>query len=88
MFYEVVFKGIASGVSEIEPITIDAYANGGYTIDYETFEKYGLSDFFIKFNDELIYVYSKNPLGLHILGGISTIYGLKKPPLFGEAALV
>ncbi len=88
MFYEVAFKGITGGVSRIEPITIDAYVNEGYTIDYGTFEKYSSSDFFIKLNDELIYVYSKNPVGLRILEEISTIYGLKKPPLFGEAALI
>ena len=90
MFYEIAFRGVVSEVSSlnIEPMTVNAYVNEGCTIDFETFEKYDLSDFFIKFNDELVYAYSKNPISLHILGEISTIYGLKKPPLFGEAALI
>jgi len=90
MFYEVVFEGLTNEVASlsIRPMTTNAYTNEGYAIDFETFEKYDLSDFFIKFNDELIYAYSKNPVSLHILREVSTIYGLKKPPLFGEAALI
>ncbi len=90
MFYEVTFTSLAYGSSKniIEPITSNAYVNSGLSIDYETFRNYDLSDFIIEFNDELVYAYSKNPFSLYVLGEISTIYGIKKPPLFGEAALI
>ncbi len=90
MFYEVEFEGFVSEAFsfDIKPMTVEAYTNEGYTIDSETFKKYDLSDCLIKFNDELIYAYSKNPMSLHILEETSMIYGLKKPPLFGEAALI